>query len=109
MVWERTTGLRNGVVMPKHTRTKDETRIMASIAIMPGGGATQIMSETGRAVGKDGGPVTLTQVADYLEALQKHVARWSQDAQDSKSENDRLWRDIEGMRRLFGLPERQQG
>jgi hypothetical protein len=92
--------------MLKHKHTKDERRIRACIGRMPGGAAESI-SEIARRVGFDchqERPITMEDVADYLEAVVEQRTRFAEESRVMEAELRQLKDDLAAVRRVFGLP-----
>jgi hypothetical protein len=93
--------------MPRYHFTPDERRIKACIGRMPGGAAESV-SKVGRLVGtsadRQDHPITMSEVADYLEAVVEQRERFTESAVTCERELAALKADVEAVRRVFGFP-----
>jgi hypothetical protein len=83
----------------------DEARIRRAIGSMPGG-VHQSVSAAARKIGVDERgltrPMTLGEIADYLEALRDFYTAWSAEGQETEKALRDLRSDVAATRRVLG-------
>lgn len=90
----------------------DEARIRRAIGSMPGG-VHPTVSEAARKLGVDDRglmrPMTLGEIASYLEALRDFYAVWSAEGQATERALRSLREDVAAFRRVLGIAPSQEG
>lgn len=96
-----------GNAQKKYEHTPAECRIRGLIAGMPFGALMQI-AKAGNVVGQQAGaqtPITLEQIADYLEALRSFLKEHSAEVTQLEKDFEKLAVERAAARRFFGVEE----
>lgn len=93
--WSKKPPTRNSAESP--ARSSTERMILTAIAQMPFGACIHTR------VGQSGTPVTLEQLATYLDELREVLARYAKTQATEHAELERLRADFNAVRRVFGV------